>query len=239
MLGCTSRTDGAESRSDGMVSVSIHGVNHSAEPFQFAVVDPRDEKNSGGGEHIGPFAAGGIVCCFSLPNKWRAGATVKIHAKYWVKTAGKNDITEIEKEHLVEVPPYASGKAGELWVMRTPDGGIEVVSSDLQPDHPEWPGKVKGWPVPSREFMLERWEINRRQAEIYVETHKKSISELSHATESVLRRKWEFDKQHRKDEIKAFHGPQDPLYKQYLEARHAEGLRRSESRLEEIMKAKP
>jgi hypothetical protein len=36
---------------------------------------------------------------------------------------------------------------GELWVLRGADGSMSVVSSDFQPDHPNWPGRVKDWPV--------------------------------------------------------------------------------------------
>ena len=143
LMACTSHPEGALSASGKGVSVSVHGVNYTANPFTFVVVDPNDESNIGGGEHIGPFAAGGIMCCFTLPKKWKPGMKVQVRSTHWLPRNDKDELPEVEKLYTVDVPPYANGKVGELWVLRTSDGGIEVVSTDLQPDHPQWPGRSK------------------------------------------------------------------------------------------------
>ena len=239
LCGCSARGESGASRSGDRVSVSIHGVTYTADPFEFSVVDPRDEKNNGGGEHIGPYAAGGIVCCFKLPAKWSPGTVIEVESRHWVSTGNGEEISAIEKKHAVELPAYANGKAGELWVLRRSDGGIDIVSSDLQPDHPQWPGNIKGWPVPSREFMLERWELERKLAELNVRDYQESIVELSRSPKSELQLAWASDKIHAWDEIKGFSGLEDPAYIRYVEKRYAEGLRRSQYRLEQIMKARP
>jgi len=179
LCGCSPRGESGASRSGDRVSVSIHGVNYTEDPFEFSVVDPRDEKNNGGGEHIGPYAAGGIVCCFKLPAKWSPGTVIEVESRHWLSTGNGEEISAIEKKHTVELPAYANGKAGELWVLRRSDGGIDIVSSDLQPDHPQWPGNIKDWPVPSREFMLERWELERKLAELNVRVYQESTAELN------------------------------------------------------------
>jgi hypothetical protein len=239
LCGCSPRGESGASRSGDQVSVSIHGVNYTEEPFEFSVVDPRDEKNNGGGEHIGPYAAGGIVCCFKLPAKWSPGTVIEVESRHWVSTGNAEEISAIEKKHTVELPAYANGKAGELWVLRRSDGGIDIVSSDLQPDHPQWPGNIKGWPVPSREFMLERWELKRKLDELNVRVSQESTAELNRSPKSELQLAWVSDKRHALDEIKGFSGPDDPGYIRYVEKIYAEGLHRSKYRLEQIMKARP
>jgi hypothetical protein len=239
LCGCSARGESGASRSGDRVSVSIHGVNYTADPFEFSVVDPRDEKNNGGGEHIGPYAAGGIVCCFKLPAKWSPGTVIEVESRHWLSTENGEEISAIEKKHTVELPAYANGKAGELWVLRKSDGGFDIVSSDLQPDHPQWPGKIKGWPVASREFMLERWELERKNAESGVQLYRGLIAKLEKSPESTLGKAWAYDKENREDEIKLFSGSKDPAYMQYLIERYKEGLRWTESRLAQIMRGKP
>jgi hypothetical protein len=239
LLGCASRAESGSPRAGDLVSVSIHGVNHSGDTFQFSVIDPRDTSNTGGGELIGPYEAGGIVCCFKLPSKWAPGTTVEIQSKHWLSTGDGKETSGIYTKHMVEVPPYASGQAGELWVLRMADGKIDVVSSDLQPNHPQWPGKIKGWPVASREFMLKRWELEREDAESGVQLYRGLIAKLEKSPESTLDKAWAYDKENREDEIKLFSGSRDPAYMQYLIERYKEGLRWTESRLAQIMRGKP
>jgi hypothetical protein len=239
LLGCASRAESGSPRAGDLVSVSIHGVNHSGDTFQFSVIDPRDTSNTGGGELIGPYEAGGIVCCFKLPSKWAPGTTVEIQSKHWLSTGDGKETSGIYTKHMVEVPPYASGQAGELWVLRMADGKIDVVSSDLQPNHPQWPGKIKGWPVPSRDFMLKRWELVRDNAEQAVKNGQHLIAEVERSSESLFREAWDLDKKYSKDTIAKFNGPEDPAYHQNLKKRYTDRLRFSEARLRQIMKDKP
>jgi hypothetical protein len=239
LVGCTPQTGTASLKSGSSVSVSIHGVNYTADPFEFVVIDPNDASNTGGGEHVGPFAAGGIMCCFTLPSKWSPGMKVQVRSTHWLPKNEKGELPMVEKVHTVEVPPYASGKAGELWVLRTAEGGIDVVSSDLQPDHPQWPGKVKGWPVPSKAYMLERWQLHHKLAEHSVRNYRDLIAELASNPSAAQRAAWEVDKQSFSDEVSAFKGPDDPAYAKYLKQRYEEGLRDSEARLESMKREKP
>jgi len=114
LCGCAALAESASSRSRDMVSVNIHGVNHSGDAFRFSVIDPRDKSNAGGGELIGPYEAGGIVCCFQLPNKWSPGPTVEIQTKHWLSTGEGKETSGIYSTHTVEVPAYASGIAQKV-----------------------------------------------------------------------------------------------------------------------------
>ena len=142
------------------VDVSLHGVNYSDRVFSYTVKDPLAKNKSGaGGELIDPFGAGGTMCCVTLPMIWRSGLKLQVDTTYWLEKRPDGVLPEIKETRLVDVPPYVEGKPGELWVLRAADGGISVISSDFQPDHPKWPGKTKGWPVPSLDYRRERWKI--------------------------------------------------------------------------------
>lgn len=100
------------------VPVSVHGVNYAADEFSYVIEDPSDNKNTAGGETIGPFAAGGTMCCYELPTKWHSGIQVKIKATHWLKAKPDGSLPEVSETKIVEVPPYLNGKAGELWILR-------------------------------------------------------------------------------------------------------------------------
>lgn len=218
-------------------NVSLHGVNYSDREFSYFIADPENPKKSLGGEHIGPFAGGGTTCCASLPWKWKPGTKVQLTTIHWLKKLPDGSLPEVTEEHDVEVPEYA--EPGELWVIRDVNGKISLVSSNLQPDHPSWPGKVKGWPIPSLEYQRARWEIYRNIEEANVKAFVSLLKELEQDPKAHVIKTWEFDKQYSTSEIKDFKGPEDPRYVEHLKKSYISGLNESRKDLEEIMKAKP
>ncbi|MEH6434571.1 DUF3304 domain-containing protein [Massilia sp. DD77] len=221
------------------VSVSIHGVNYTADAFRYVVVDPKDPKNSGGGEFIEPFGAGGIMCCYSLPKQWRPGIQIQVRSTHWLPEKPNGELPEVKEVFTVDVPRYADGKAGELWVIRTAEGKIDVVSSDLQPNHPKWPGKVKGWPVPSIEYRRERWELYRKIAENDVALYQGLLGELNASRQERTQKAWPNDLRIHQEEMKKFSGPNDPAYAEFLKRRYMRMLAKAEARVQELMKGKP
>lgn len=218
-------------------SVSLHGVNYSDREFSYFIADPEAPKKSIGGEHIAPFAAGGTTCCASLPWKWKPGTKIRLTTIHWLKRRPDGSLPEVREEHEVEVPEYA--EAGELWVIRDGKGKISVVSSNVQPDHPAWPGKVMGWPMPSLEYQRERWKLYRKLEQGNVNLYLSLSKELEQEPEDHATKMWEHDKEYSSSEIVNFAGPTDPRYLEHLRKDYIEGLNRSRARLEEIMKAKP
>jgi hypothetical protein len=218
-------------------NVSLHGVNYSDREFSYFIADPENPKKSLGGEHIGPFAGGGTTCCASLPRKWKPGTKVQLTTIHWLKKLPDGSLPEVTEEHDVEVPEYA--EPGELWVIRDVNGKISLVSSNLQPDHPSWPGKVKGWPTPSLDFQRERWELYRKLEAHNVDLFQSLLSELDHDPAGKAHEAWAFDKEYSPAKIAKFTGPDDRRYIDHLRTRYTEGLRLSRNQLEEVMKAKP
>ncbi|KFC68482.1 DUF3304 domain-containing protein [Massilia sp. LC238] len=218
-------------------SVSLHGVNYSDREFSYFISDPENPQKTIGGEHIAPFAGGGTTCCAVLPWKWKPGTKVRLTTTHWLKKLPDGSLPEVTEEHEVEVPEYA--EAGELWVIRNGEGKISVVSSNVQPDHLAWPGEIKGWPVPSVQYQRERWEIYRDVERSYVDAFESLLKELEQDPDNHVIKMWKHDTEYSSSEITGFTGPNDPRYIRHLKKTYIEGLKRSRSDLEEIMKAKP
>lgn len=221
------------------VDVNLHAVNYSGETFSYVVSDPAKPDSGSGGELIDPYGAGGMTCCVTLPKVWRPGIKLRVQATYWLKERPDGSLPEIKGEHIVEVPSYVDGKPGEIWVLRAADGKVSVVSSDFQPNHPKWPGKVKGWPVPSLEYRRERWELFRKHQQGYVDTFSELLDKLENSPEIRAKEAWQYATENDPKSIRGFTGPQDPRYLAYLRQDYLESLENSREELSRIMEMKP
>lgn len=221
------------------VAASIHGVNYSGDEFSYIVEDPSNAKNTGGGETIAPFGAGGTMCCYELPRKWRPGIQVKIHITRWLPKKPDGSQPELKETHMTEVPPYVDGKAGELWVLRNADGTVSVVSSDYQPDHEKWPGKVKGGPVPSLEYQRERWDLHIKLAESDIKAAKELMTELEQTPDQYALESWENFKKYRPKDLIGFNGPADPKFRLRLKAENEEWQKNNETKLKKLRESRP
>lgn len=221
------------------VNVNVHGVNYTGDTFSYDVADPAKPERGAGGELIDPFGAGGTTCCVVLPSKWRPGIKLQVRTKYWVERKSDGKLSEFKDLDIVEVPPYADGKPGELWVLREQDGKVSVVSSDFQPDHEKWPGKIKGWPIPSLEYRRERWELYRKYEQGGVDLYRELIEKLEKSPETEAAEAWSVAEQYNRESIKNFSGPKDSRYIEYLKQEYEEGLQRSKLRLKKVMEERP
>ena len=147
-------------------TVSVSAINYPGDELgSFVFVDPDDAKRAAGGPGLRPYEAGGTMCCYSLPKKWRPGIKVKL-MYYWWK--GKEEDIKDRTTRIFEVPKYPGREPGMLWAIFYEDGSVEVVASDYDPGHPKWPGKIKHWPVPSLEYKRKLWaeEVERTKRSI-------------------------------------------------------------------------
>jgi hypothetical protein len=219
------------------VPVSVHGLNYSNEEFSYTVEDPNDAKNKAGGELINRFGAGGMMCCYDLPKQWKPGLLVKVNSTHWLPKQADGKLPEVKQTFVVEVPPYADGKPGELWVLRQADGGVKVVSSDYQPDHEKWPGEVKGWPVPSKDYIQERRRLYLSIAESDVRSGKELLAELDNAPDLATEEAWKFRSKYSPKDLTGFTDSSDPKFKEWLKARYQQSLRSSEDRVNRLKEA--
>ena len=149
-----------ETQKEERSGVGVHSINYSGKELSYiAVEDPKNPKNAGGGDALNPYGGGhSTICCFSIPSKWRPDLQVAVVFRVYP-----------EKEThrvLVNVPEYR--KADDIWIMVHEGGGAEAVSTDTEPGHPEWPGRIKTWPVPSREYRLKIWERKVGEHKAYI-----------------------------------------------------------------------
>lgn len=221
------------------VDVNLHGVNYTKDTFSYVVSDLARPNSGSGGELIDPFGAGGMTCCVTLPKKWRPGIKLQVRTTHWVEEGPDQNIQVVKGEHVVDVPKYTDGRPGELWVLREADGQVSVVSSDVQPDHPGWPGKVKGWPVPSLEYRRARWELLREHQKMYVNTFLKLLDELEKTPDARAKAAWESEIEYNKEALIGFSGPHDPRYRAYLKNDYLGDLKYSREQLARIMEKKP
>ncbi|NGZ85329.1 DUF3304 domain-containing protein [Duganella aceris] len=128
----------------GTVGVSVRAINYSGKEVVLMVRNPKDKTNSGGGDALNPYGIGGSVCCFGIPAQWHPGYQVVVKYNFYPD--------EEWHEQLVHVPPYPAGIADDIWLVMREDGEAEAIVSSFGPTRPEWPGRTKGWPVPSRAY---------------------------------------------------------------------------------------
>lgn len=222
------------------VEVNLHGVNHTVDTFSYSVKNPKLKgQGAGRGELIDPFGAGGTTCCVTLPKTWRPGIQLQVNTTHWVDRGPEKELLEVKETHLVEVPEYPDGQAGELWVLRAPDGKVSVVSSDLQPDHPGWPGEIKGWPVPSQQYREERWKIILQWELDGLDNALVLLDELASDPQSRAKKAWEHAEQYDRESIKGFSGPEDPNYIVQLKKNYEKSFEYSRGRVMQTVEAKP
>ncbi|WP_445620917.1 DUF3304 domain-containing protein [Kushneria sp. Sum13] len=165
----------SESSDRHRVGVGVSGVNYTDQSFGgYAVREPGAEKSSAGGEPLGPYSAGGVMCCYNLPKEWHEGLQVELVIRRGLKSTtseGRSrEFAERKKNGTVndyirvDVPRYDNADNATLWVEMLPEDQYKVVVSDVDPNHEDWPGDIKGWPVPSDEYrnklILEKIESN-------------------------------------------------------------------------------
>lgn len=243
-------------------TVNIHGVNYTDLEFSYDVQDPENKDNRGGGEIVNAFASGGIRCCYELPLSWQPGMKLRIGVTRPKRETPENRYEEEHEEHIVEVPQYAQGKPGDLWVVRNADETMSVVLSDVQPDHEQWPGKVKGWPVPSLAYQRKIYDMYVLEAEQGVRLYEELLTDLKENPDKEAKESWEYKAEIVKknypdpskppsrsysgekgkknyDLLKRFKGPDDPEFRAWLKADYEDKLQRSKERLAEVRKGRP
>jgi hypothetical protein len=221
------------------IPVNVHGVNYGDGAFTYVVADPITPANSAGGELIDSYSAGGTMCCYDLPRKWRPGIKLSIDVTHHVGKLADHTLHDVPGTEQIEIPRYPDDKPGEIWVLRTADGKLDAVLSDFQPDHPKWPGKVKGWPIPSLEFQRRWWDISIQHNKEGIEAFEKSLAELKSDPDTRSASAWEYALRSDRKSIVGFSGPKDPNYRDMLRSEDLEGLKLSYEELERLQRGRP
>lgn len=217
------------------VGVGVHAVNYTEDEITYVIADPLDKENSAGGESINPFEAGGLMCCYTVPAKWRPGIKVELQVEVWLTSQpdGPDGNPKIEKKKVsLVLPKPLEDKPSELWVIRNPDGRFDLVASNYGPAHPKWPGKIKGMPTVSVSYLQKLIKRDLAQHEDYLKVYRGEQQALSADPAQFAKKRWEFDLKHRRDRVvNVFSGPTDRKYIVFLKADTNEMVERTEKKI--------
>ena len=237
---------------DDTVGVPVSGINYTDQGFgAYGLKDPNDEKNYGGGEPLGPYAAGGMMCCYSLPEQWHEGMQVEVIIRramvgetYEDRTAEyarRRDNGTLDETILVDIPPYDAEdiQHSAIWVEMLPDNRFDVVVSHVDPNHKDWPGDIKGWPVPSVEYRKKLARERLPDVEADLALFSSDLEKIRQGDEEVLKACWEVKKKSNSEDVDKYSSYLDPEFKAYsverLEWRVGE-IRKKVDRLKEIIR---
>ena len=177
------------------------------------------------------------MCCYSLPRKWRPDLKVKIDFTVYLPRRPDGTLPKTTNSTLADIPQYQQPQ--ELWVVRDAEGRVLIVISNVEPDHPKWPWKIKGWPVPSLAYKRER-------ADLYIKLKKEDISnsqelsdEMRNAPEKTAKRRWESSLEFNRSSLEGFSGYKDKRFQKYLIDDFAKTLEEDKKILQELQKARP
>jgi hypothetical protein len=144
------------------LSAPLTAVNYTDWPFDWVGVTKVETPNQTmAADRVSAFSASGLMCCVILPREWRKGMELIVATRDGTRAETPEEWSK-EKlptiQHRVPVPPYTPQDMGTVWVQLLPGGKVVLVVSRYDPDHPSWPGEVKGWPVPTLEFRRQIWD---------------------------------------------------------------------------------
>lgn len=145
----------------GQLGASMTVVNYSGKGYDWvAIAKPDKPEQAEAADMVSPYGASGIMCCVNLPAKWQPG--MKLVVQFKDETKAKT-AAEWSKENIplqlrtVEVPRYAEGDVGTVWVQFLPDDKVALVVSRYDPSNANWPGVINGWPKASLEYKRKIW----------------------------------------------------------------------------------
>lgn len=142
-LAAEATDGGATTRIEDVATVMVDTVNYQHSlGTKYTLYDLSvDPPRAVGGAFSNFLESGGSKgCCIALPKTWRP--SIKVRLK-WTESSR----TEIfPEEHIrdLEIPKYDT--PADLYVVFYPNHEVEVVSSQGEPGHPLWAGRIKQAP---------------------------------------------------------------------------------------------
>ena len=164
---------------------------------------------------------------------------VEVRATKWLPRTPGQTLRSVKKSYVLDIPAYKQGKAAELWVLRTADDEYSIVASNFQPDHPQWPGNVKGWPVPSVEYQRIIHARSVKEAESDVDLYEGLLAQLKNDPSERGKEAWDFRMVSDASTLKAYKGPGDAAFLAMLRADYRTGLAHEREKLKRVKAAQP
>ncbi|MBB5322580.1 DUF3304 domain-containing protein [Marinobacter oulmenensis] len=216
------------SESGNAVTLNVTGVDYAGKGISaFAVEDPSNPENRGTGMSITPYSAGGIQCCYQVPEKWHEGMTVNVIVRYPLEgettdersanLAKRQAEGTVKHTISVNIPEYETPARGTLWVQFLPEKQAKVVVSDLDPPHEDFPGDVKGWPEPSDEYRRKIIDRDLQLVRERLGRNQEALDELSENPIETRKTYWGVFKRTRTKDLDQYSGPEDPQFHELLQ----------------------
>ena len=222
---------GCEATGGRQVAVAVSAINYTeVELSSFLFINPETNAPAGGPPLL-PYSGGGTMCCYELPQHWRPGIRVKLRYEWWDAQRTDTDYQFLE----VELPRY-EGEPTMLWALFYPDGEVEVLASAVDPGHPQWAGRERGWPVPSQAYRLKMWE--RDMAQLRFSENDYSAAALNTSPEALLQT-WRHAEKYDSQDIAGFSGPDDPRFIKYRQKLFEDAVERTRQRIRQMEASKP
>lgn len=209
------------------VSLNITGVDYAGTGMDaYQVKDPDNPKNRGGGFSIRPYSADGVQCCYTVPKEWHPGLKATVLLRYPLEGTTHDEISAslakrqaegtLVETYQVEIPRYTTPAKGTLWVQFLPNKHVNLVVSDLDPSHKDFPGKVKGWPVPSVEYRRKLVDQKISEVQDRLAFNKEALEDLRENPEETTKEYWESFRRTRTLDESKYSGPDDPDFRFFL-----------------------
>lgn len=222
---------GCEATGGRQVAVAVSAINYTEEELNgFLFINPETNAPAGGpGLH--PYEGGGTMCCYELPQRWRPGIRVKLRYDWWNGSLDARDYQFLE----VELPRY-EGEPTMLWALFYPDGEVEVLASAVDPGHPQWAGRERGWPVPSQAYRLKMWERDMEELRL---SESGFLSAIEDNSPEALLDAWQTYSEYDAIGVQGFSGPEDPRFIEYKAQRFERAVERTRQRIRQLEASKP
>ncbi|PTD94929.1 hypothetical protein, partial [Pseudothauera lacus] len=112
-----------------------------------------------------------------------------------------------------------------------------VLASAVDPGHPQWAGRERGWPVPSQAYRLKMWERDMEELRI---GEQGLIRQLGPRTDKDYEESWAIDIRYGNvAEFRDFTGPADPRYREHKRLKAQEMLEEVRRRIKYYEERKP
>ncbi len=116
---------------------------------------------------------------------------------------------------------------------------MNIVSSDFQPDHPKWPGKIKGWPIPSLAYQRDRWDLYIKHQQDFITALEELTATFDATPDTAAQEEWDHAFVSDRNSLVGYDGPRDPKYREKLKKDYARGLEQTRAELWRLQKGRP
>jgi hypothetical protein len=141
------------------MGVALTAINYTEDDYDaVGIAMPDDIKTFEAMDRVSAYGGSGTMCCVALPEKWQPGMKMVVLTQAGTKAKTYKEWA-YEKipviPHDVDVPRYAT--PARVWIQIMSPDKVLVTVSNYSPENPNWPGEIKGGPIPSMEYRRKVW----------------------------------------------------------------------------------